>query len=89
MSAILKLISKKRKQLHFSEENHPNYTKFVFACNNYIFPKTKANKNKQWTHYSAHKLATHFDLKSQIWNCRIRSLLQMVMVYVHLLRYVV
>ena len=24
-----------------------------FACDNYIFPKTRLNKSKQWTHYPA------------------------------------
>ena len=26
-----------------------------FACYNYIFPETRANKSKQWTHYCALK----------------------------------
>ena len=42
---------KKRKQIRFSEENYLNYTKKTqFACDNYIFPKTRGNKNMQWTH---------------------------------------
>ena len=50
MSAILKFDFQKRKQLRFSEVNL-NYTKrHNFACDNYIFPKTRGNKNKQWTH---------------------------------------
>ena len=41
----------KKKQLRFSEVNYLNYTKISnFACNNYIFPKTRGNKNKQCTH---------------------------------------
>ena len=48
MSAILKFDFQKRKQLRFSEANHLNYTKRPnFACDYYIFPKTK---NQQWTH---------------------------------------
>ena len=35
MSAILK----------FDFQKRPN-----FACGNYIFPKTRGNKNKPWTH---------------------------------------
>ena len=51
MSAILKFNFQKRKQLRFSEVNYLNYTKRPnFARDNYIFPKTRENKNKQWTH---------------------------------------
>ena len=52
MSAILKYDFQKREQLHFSEVNYLNYTKNPpnFACGNYIFPKTRGNKNKPWTH---------------------------------------
>ena len=51
MSAILKFDFQKRKQLRFSEVNFLNYTKRPnFACDNYSFPKTSGNKNKQWTH---------------------------------------
>ena len=51
MSAILKFDFQKRKQLRFSEVNYLNYTKRPnFACDNYIFPKTRENKNKQWAH---------------------------------------
>ena len=46
MSAILKFDFKKRKQFHFSEESNLNY-KDNFACDIYIFPKTRGNKNKQ------------------------------------------
>ena len=55
MSPILKFDFQKLKQLHFSEENYLNYTKkrHNFVCNNYIFPKTRTNKSKQWTQYSA------------------------------------
>ena len=53
MRAILKFDFLKRKQLHFSEEKYLNYTKrHNFACDIYIFPKTRGNKNKLWTHYS-------------------------------------
>ena len=51
MSAILKFDFQKRKQLRFSEVDYLNYTKRPnFACENYIFDKTRGNKNKQWTH---------------------------------------
>ena len=51
MSAILKFDFQKRKQLRFSEVNYLNYNKKTqFACDNYIIPKTRGNKNKQWIH---------------------------------------
>ena len=52
MSSILKFDFQKREQLRFSEVNYLNYTKKDpnFACGNYIFPKTRGNKNKPWTH---------------------------------------
>ena len=51
MSAILKFDFQKRKQLRFFEVNYQNYTKRPnFACDNYIFPKTRGNKNKQCTY---------------------------------------
>ena len=55
MSTILIFDFQKQQQLHFSEENYLNYTKkrHNFACDYYIFPKTRANKNKQWTHLGA------------------------------------
>ena len=41
----------KKKTTTFSEVNYPDYTKTPnFACGNYIFPKTRGNKNKPWTH---------------------------------------
>ena len=47
MSAILKFDFQKRKQLRFSEVKYLNYTKRLnFACDSYIFPKTRGNKNK-------------------------------------------
>ena len=51
MSAISKFDFQKRKQLRFFEVNYLSYTKKInFACGNYIFPKTRWNKNKPWTH---------------------------------------
>ena len=48
MRASLKFDFQKKK------ENYLNYTKrHNFACDNYIFPKTRANKNKEWTRLSA------------------------------------
>ena len=51
MSAILKFGFQKQKQLRFSEVNYLNYgtqNRPNFACGNYIFPKTRGNKNKPW-----------------------------------------
>ena len=54
MSAILKFVFENIKQLHFWEENYLIYTKKTQFCMwQYIFPKTKSNKSKQYTHYSA------------------------------------
>ena len=50
MSAILKFDFQKREQLRFSEVNYLKLHKKNFACGNYIFPKTRGNKNKPWTH---------------------------------------
>ena len=51
MSTILKFDFQKREKLRFSEANYLNYTKRpTLACGNYIFPKTRGNKNKPWTH---------------------------------------
>ena len=36
-----------QKKIIYTTQNRHN-----FACDNYIFPKTRANKSKQWTHYS-------------------------------------
>ena len=53
MSAILKFDFQKRKQSRFSEVNYLSYTKRPsFACENYIFPETRGNENKQWTHFT-------------------------------------
>ena len=61
MSAIVKFDFQKRKQLHFSVENDLNYTKKTqFCMRQYIFPKTRANKNKQWTHLGTHKATFSF-----------------------------
>ena len=55
MSAILKFDFQKRKQLHFFRKLSELHKRHNFACDNYIFRKTRANKNKQWTHVSASK----------------------------------
>ena len=44
-SAILKFDFQKKKTITIN-----------FACDNYIFPKTRGNKNKQWTHSTPHKV---------------------------------
>ena len=58
MSAILKFDFQKSEQLRFSEVNYLNLTKRNpnFARGNYIFPKTRGNKNKPWTHSTPLKL---------------------------------
>ena len=49
----------------------PFQKKDTFACDNYILPKTRANKNKQWTLYSALKiLLLHFFTSSLIEHSR-------------------
>ena len=58
MSAILKFDFQKENNYVFSEVNDLNYThthththqRPDCACDNYIFPKTRGNKNKKWTH---------------------------------------
>ena len=51
MSTILKFDFQKREQLRFSEVNNLTYKKRPnFAHDNYIFPKTRGNKNKPWIH---------------------------------------
>ena len=52
MSAILKFDFQTRKQLRFSEVNYLNYTKdSQFACDNYIFPKTKGKQEQAVDQY--------------------------------------
>ena len=66
-----KLISKKRTITFFSEVNYLNYTKRPnFACGIYIFPETRGNKNKPWTHstplkrwYGCGPMVLSFDLR--------------------------
>ena len=51
MSAILKFDFQKREQVRFSEINYLSTQKRPnFACGNYIFPKTRGNKNKPIPH---------------------------------------
>ena len=52
MSAILKFYIFKTennyvflKQIVYNTQKRPN-----FVCDNYVFPKARGNKNKQWTH---------------------------------------
>ena len=51
----LKFDFQKRNKLYFSEENYLNYTKQTQFCMWQFFPKTRGNKNKQWTHLGALK----------------------------------
>ena len=56
MSAILNLIFKKESNYNFQKKIiQTTQKRHNFACDNYIFPKTRANKNKQWTHLGALK----------------------------------
>ena len=73
MSVILKFDFKKIKNkgepLHFSEEKYLNYThtkKHNFACDNYICPETRANKNKKWTHLGALNKEIQYTYYSEI-----------------------
>ena len=52
MSAILKFDFQKRKQSRFSEVNYLSYTKKdpILHVTTNSYPKTRGNKNKQWTH---------------------------------------
>ena len=51
MSAILKFDFQKRKTITFFWSKLSKLHKGpIFACDNYIFPKTRGKKNKQWTH---------------------------------------
>ena len=72
MSAILKCDFQKRNQLRFSEVDYLNYTqkkKPNPACDNYSFPKTRGNKNKQYTHSTPFKKKWwEFEEKWGKWN---------------------
>ena len=51
------LISKKETNYIFQKKiTWTTQKRHNFACDNYIFHKTRGNKNKQWTHYSALQL---------------------------------
>ena len=70
MSAILKFdFQLTGKQLRFSEVNYLKFTKKRpnFACGNYIFPKTRGNKNKPWTHSTPFKDASSYGHQSIKW----------------------
>ena len=56
ISAMLKYDLQKRKQLSFPEAMYTTQKRPNFACDNYIFPKTRGNKNKQWAHSSPVKI---------------------------------
>ena len=58
MSTILNLISIKENNYIFQKKIiWTTQKRHNFACDNYIFPKTKTreNKNKHWTHFSTLK----------------------------------
>ena len=73
MSAILKFDFQKRKQSHFSEENYLNYTKIekdtILHVTITFFAKTRANKNKQWTHLGFLKKAIWWLLQVKETRC--------------------
>ena len=50
MSAILKFDFPEKKIITFFWSKLSKLHKKDFARDNYIFPKTRGNKNKQWTH---------------------------------------
>ena len=75
MSAILKFDFQKKKITFFwSKLSKLHKKRPNIACDNYIFPKTRGNKNKQWTHSTpiewlsyfslpfVHKVVVHLDL---------------------------
>ena len=66
MNAILKFDFQKRKQLRVSEVNYLNYTRPNLECDNYISPKTRGNKNKQWTHST---FVNHVESKDYVTSC--------------------
>ena len=51
-NSTMAFTKKKKKKKRKKKVNYLNYTQKRpnFACDNYIFPKTRRNKNKQWTH---------------------------------------
>ena len=51
----LKFLLHKRKPIKFFRRKLSKLHKkrYNFSCDSYIFPKTRGNKNKQWTYYSA------------------------------------
>ena len=65
MSAILKFDFQKREQLRFSEVNYLNYTKKdpILHVATTIFPKTRGNKNKPWTHFTPLKEGLYTSFK--------------------------
>ena len=52
MSAILKFDFQKKKTITFfwSKLSKLHKKDQIFACDNYIYPKTRGKKNKRWTH---------------------------------------
>ena len=66
LSLVTKNVKSRSKKKCFSEvelhKKRPN-----FACDNYIFPITRRNKNNQWTRSSRVKRA-HSNLKLHFYN---------------------
>ena len=64
MSAILKFDFQKKKTITFfwSKLSNLHKKRPNFACGNYIFPKTRENKNKPWTHSTPLKESMHLVL---------------------------
>ena len=57
-SKLSKLYKKKKKKKKKKKHN--------FACGNYIFPKTRGNKNKPWTHSTPLKKQFSINLNSTV-----------------------
>ena len=57
MSAILKFEFQKKENSYIFQKKIIQTTQkdTILNVTNYIFPKTRANTNMQWTHYSALK----------------------------------
>ena len=58
LSWWLKFVFYKWKQLIFFLKQTAQ-KRHHFACDNYIFPKTRSNKSKQWTYYSTLSAPLH------------------------------
>ena len=76
---------KQKNQLRFSEVNYLNYTKRPnFAYGNYIFPKTRENKNKSWTHSTPLKRMNNSAKEIYLSNHRRSLIIKLVKIIPHI-----